>query len=160
MGALRELTELDEFRIPDDPTTGLVEGSTKVFTETLRPTTPTLTEIPSIPFSFFDPVLERYVTVRSEPIPISVSPSEHLNLDAVFPTINGPRRSTDGTPLTLVEGALRANAPITSTLLSDQRSSFGPVIMVAAIAPPIGFAAVMLWKRRRWMHSDPAESKC
>lgn len=152
--ALRKLAELDEFRIPDDPTTGLVEGNTKVFTETLRPTSPTLVDIPSIPFSFFDPVLERYVTVRSEPIPISVSPSEHLNLDAVLPSINGPRRSSEGTPLTLVEGTLRANAPITSALLADQRSSIGPVIMAAAIAPPIGFAAVMLWKRRRWMHEE------
>ncbi|MCH2160815.1 MAG: BatD family protein [Phycisphaerales bacterium] len=152
--ALRKLANLEKFRIPDDPTTGVVEGRTKVFTETLRPTVPTLTEIPSIPFSFFDPVLERYVTVRSQPIPISVSPSEHLNLDAVLPSMDGPRFNDDGSPLTLVEGTLRANAPISSALLADHRFSFGRVALVAAIAPPIGFAAIMFWKRRRWLHEE------
>ena len=34
---LRELEALADFRVPDDPTTGVVEGQTKTFTETLRP---------------------------------------------------------------------------------------------------------------------------
>jgi hypothetical protein len=147
--ALRDVDALKEFRIPDDPTTGTVEGRVKVFTETLRPTEPTITEIPAIPFSFFDPSLERYVTVRSQPIPLSVSPSERLNLDAVLPSMEGVRRNSDGTPLTLVEGSLRANAPINQALLADHRPALGTGILVASIAPPIGFVAVMLWKRRQ-----------
>lgn len=153
---LRDLSELKDFRIPDDPTTGVVDDITKIFTETLRPTDDSITEIPSIPFSSFDPELGRYVTVRTNSIPISVSPSERLNLDAIMPStgISSRRKGDDGSPLTLVEGGLRANAPVSSALLADQRMPFGIIVLAASVVPPIGFAATMLWQRRRRLHQE------
>jgi hypothetical protein len=151
---LRELSQLKEFRIPDDPTTGVVDDRTKIFTETLRPTDDAITEIPGIPFSSFDPELGRYVTVRTNSIPISVSPSEHLNLNAVMPSTGISSRRDDGTPLTLIEGGLRANAPVSSALFADNRMSLGVIVILASVVPPIGFAAIMLWQRRRRLHEE------
>jgi hypothetical protein len=152
--SLRDLPELDGFRIPDDPTTGIVDGRTKIFTETLRPTDPNITEIPSIPFVAFNPELGNYVTVRSKPIPIAVSPSETLNLDSVMPFSAEANRRDRGSQLTLVEGNLRANAPLSLAMMSEQTSDPTAWIVAASIAPPMGFAAIMLWQRRRRLHME------
>lgn len=147
---LRELPALDGFRIPEDPTTGTVDAAsrTKIFTETLRPTSDAITEIPSIPFSSFDPELGRYVTVRTDPIPLTVSPSEHLDLESVLPGRTSTHGPTNTRTLTAIEGGLHANLPISPTMLRDERLSLDGFILAALIAPPFSVAAIALWVRR------------
>ena len=152
--ALRDLPALEGFRIPDDPTTGIVDGRTKIFTETLRPTDPNITEIPSIPFVAFNPELGNYVTVRSKPIPIAVSPSETLNLDSVMPFSGEANRRDRGPQLTLVEGNLRANAPLSLAMMSERSNDPTAWLVAASVAPPLGFAATMLWQRRKRLHLE------
>jgi hypothetical protein len=149
---LRDLAELDGFRIPDDPTTGIVDGRTKVFTETLRPTNQEITELPAIPFSSFDPELGRYVTVRTQPIPLVVSASEHLDLGSILPGLTTSRGPNFGSGLTLVEGNLHANLPLTQALLADQSTPYNSVALAAAVAPPLAVAALALWARRKHVH--------
>lgn len=63
------------FKAPDIPPLGRIQNDAVQFTVDIRPLTPSIKEIPSISFSYFDPVPGRYVTVTSEPIPITVTPA-------------------------------------------------------------------------------------
>ena len=67
-----ELT--DYFIISDDPAPGEVsaDGTQKSFTVRMRAKSKTITQIPPIPFTFFNITKEKYITVYSEPVPISV----------------------------------------------------------------------------------------
>jgi hypothetical protein len=61
------------FKLSDLPPVGKIEGRTKRFIVSLRPLTPDIKEIPRLEFSFFDPEKQKFETVQSSPIPISVS---------------------------------------------------------------------------------------
>lgn len=60
------------FRLSDLPTLGEITGNTKRFIVTLEPLSTSVKNIPSIPFSYFDPLAGVYNTVSSNPIPITV----------------------------------------------------------------------------------------
>ena len=53
---LAELPALTrDFKVPNEPLAGYVEGDRKVFSTTIRPRKDGITEIPPIPFTYFDP---------------------------------------------------------------------------------------------------------
>ena len=152
---LRSDPALDGFRIPNTPTTGVAEGRRKTFTETLRPERDDLTEIPGIAFPSFDPELDRYVLERTEPIPISVSPSERLDLGAAVigtEAALGPA----ATRLTVTGGTLRANRSIDAALLGRTTIQIGWTTGALISAPPIGFAiAILIRSKVRHRHGNP-----
>jgi tetratricopeptide (TPR) repeat protein len=81
---LTELKSLTtDFMVEDQSLAGFVQGESKVFATTIRPRREGITHIPSIPFSFFDPVKEKFQTVMSDPIAVTVNKSETLALDAI-----------------------------------------------------------------------------
>ncbi len=81
---LAELSKLTaEFRVPNQPLAGFVQDNRKVFTTTIRPRREGVDQIPPIPFTYFDPQQDRFVTVHSQPIPIQVAPADTLALDAI-----------------------------------------------------------------------------
>lgn len=81
---LADLPELTaDFKVPNEPLAGFVQDDRKVFSTTIRPRTAEVTQIPPIPFSYFDPHTSRFVTVHSQPIPVHVDPADTLALDAV-----------------------------------------------------------------------------
>ncbi len=146
------------FRIPDSPTTGVVEGRTKIFTETLRPERDDLTEIPGIAFASFDPSLDRYVVARTSPIPITVSPSERIDLGeavrgggATPITMGGPT----GTSLTAAGGTLRANRPIDAVLVGVTPIRLGVPTAIAAAAPVAMLVATAIRRRRAHREANP-----
>ena len=154
---LRELEVLVNFRVPDDPTTGVVDGRTKTFTETLRPERDGLTEIPAIPFVSFDPELGRYVTASSEPILITVKASERLDLGAVVRSDGGtdaaPRRTTS---LTATTGGLRANHPFTEAIAPYRRIEGDWTIIAFALGGPAAFlVGFMVIRRREFRTANP-----
>ena len=158
---LRELEALADFRVPDDPTTGVVEGQTKTFTETLRPERDDITEIPAIPFVSFDPQLGRYVTASSTPIRITVKASERLDLGAVVRGEGGiesaPRRTTS---LTATTGGLRANLPITEAIIPYQRiDGDWTIILIALTGPAIFLAGFVTIRRREFRHANPEHGR-
>lgn len=91
LAALPHLTA--DFKVANEPLAGLVEGDTKLFTTTIRPRREGITEIPAIPLTFFDPVKEEFVTVKSDPIAIHVSKAERLALDSIIGTASSSHRS-------------------------------------------------------------------
>jgi hypothetical protein len=147
---LRDLEALDGFRVPDDPTTGIVEGRTKIFTETLRPERDDLDAIPSIPFVSFDPELERYVTASSEPVPINVAPSERLDLVGTVRGEGGLDQAIlRGTTLTATTGGLRANHPVADAATPRRDFEPGWTTATIAIAAPVTYLVGLLLIRRR-----------
>ncbi|MBA3958107.1 MAG: BatD family protein [Parachlamydiaceae bacterium] len=72
------------FRLGDLPPVGTIKDNTKQFVIDLYPLSTSVTEIPSIAFSFFDPLANRYDTVHSDPIPIQVLPRTQKKLEEVI----------------------------------------------------------------------------
>jgi tetratricopeptide (TPR) repeat protein len=81
---LSELPELTaDFKVPDEPLAGFVQGERKIFSTSIRPRKAGVTQIPAIPLSYFDPAAAKFVTVQSKPVSIHVDPAEVLALDAI-----------------------------------------------------------------------------
>ena len=72
-----------DFKVADQSLAGFVQDDTKLFSTTIRPRHEGISQIPPIPFSFFNPDTEKYETVMSDPIKITVDKSESLSLDAI-----------------------------------------------------------------------------
>lgn len=67
------------FEQSDIPPAGIVKGDSKAFVVDIRPLSEKLTEIPSLEFSFYNPDTNKYVALKSTPIPITVHPSDTYN---------------------------------------------------------------------------------
>lgn len=72
-----------DFRVSDDPLAGIVQDDTKLFTVTIRPRREGITELPAIPLTYFDPQLEEFVTVYSQPITLHVTAGNNLAASAI-----------------------------------------------------------------------------
>ncbi|MCB1114598.1 MAG: BatD family protein [Chlamydiia bacterium] len=70
------------FTTSDLPPQEKGEDKETVFSYEIRPTTVLATEVPSIWFAYFDPFLERYETILSDPIPIKVVEANGAELPA------------------------------------------------------------------------------
>jgi hypothetical protein len=159
MAEMSELTK--DFRIPKDPIAGEVEDTIKVFSQTLRPRSDEITEIPPIPFSFFDPDRGEYQTVWTQAIPIQVSPAETLAATDIVRS--GGQSSTnddeDRTPSGNddLETGLRANFPVSPSMLASSSRTLGYATVGVVAIPPACFVAIaLLAVRRRWKQSHPA----
>ncbi len=81
---LSRIPELVErFKVDDSALPGVVRDNVKLFTASIRPRNEQVTEIPAIPFSFFDPDAKKFVTVKSQPVPIQVDPADQLSFDSI-----------------------------------------------------------------------------
>lgn len=77
--SLSQIPEMeDHFRIPGEQASPVTEDGFKVFTQTLRAAHDRVTQIPPIPLVYFDADQGRYVTARTDPIPLKVSPTKVL----------------------------------------------------------------------------------
>jgi hypothetical protein len=126
-----------------------VQGNTKTFTQTLRPTSESVREIPPIAFSWFDPNTGRYETAASKPIALSVSAVERLTTDAILGSTKVPVQSAP--TLIATAGGLGANAPVTPAIVRSLpvgRVSW-PLVGAALFLPPLACATVLLMRRRQ-----------
>lgn len=145
--ALVEVPELTAgFQVPDEVLAGSVQGNSKVFTQSIRAKSESVTEIPPIPFAYFDTKAEKFVVVQSEPIPLKVEPAQRMAVSEVVearPGIAAP------THLTELSGGIVANYYGSAELLADQ--SFAPKVtsLVVAAAPPLLFGVLWAGRRRK-----------
>jgi hypothetical protein len=159
---MAEMTEITEdFRIPKGPIAGEVEDTIKVFSQTLRPRSDEITEIPPIPFSFFDPDRGEYQTVWTQAIPIQVSPAETLAATDIVRS--GGQASTNDEETQMpsenddLETGLKANFPVGLGMLASSSRTLGYVTVGVVAIPPACFVAIaLLAVRRRWKRSHPA----
>ena len=68
----------NNFKIPSQKATPTVEDGFKIFTQTIRANNDKVTEIPAIPLCYFDADKGEYVTTKSEPVKLEVSPTKIL----------------------------------------------------------------------------------
>ena len=69
---------MTNFKIPSQKASPTIENSSKVFTQTIRANNDKVTEIPSIPLVYFDAEKGQYVTAKTKPIKLEVSPTKIL----------------------------------------------------------------------------------
>lgn len=82
--SMPNLSILDsDFKVPKQNSAGKVENGAKIFTQTIRPNNDQITKIPAIPFSYFDDKKEKYVTVKSAPIDITVHPTKVITANDI-----------------------------------------------------------------------------
>jgi hypothetical protein len=75
--ALNEVPELAElFKVYE--ATEETKGHTRKFTYSLRPMQAGIEEFPAVAFSYFDVDRERYVTLRTDPIPLKIGEADSL----------------------------------------------------------------------------------
>jgi hypothetical protein len=143
----------ERFRIPADPLAGVVEERRKTFTQTIRAKDESVSRIPPIAFSYFDPEAQRYVRVQSDPIDISVEPAAEVTMTDVVGFETG--MAAGPTELTEVSGGILANYSGPDLLVSQQ--VFAPTWAhgTAVMAPPlmVGLVAVGCRRARR-LHND------
>ena len=119
------------FKIPSQKASPAFENGFKIFTQTIRAKTDKVTEIPSIPLSYFDAGQGIYVTAQTEPIKLEVAPTKILT--------NADLEGSDFAPVNreieTIKKGLSANYENLDTL-NDM--SFSPL---AALASP-GYAII------------------
>ena len=104
------------------------------------PRSPDVTEIPPIPFSFFDPEKKAYETVYSDPIPLTVNKSEVLSLDSIVSGTNSPGDSGRQSAKTDLASKLAGpdfENKFSPQLLSNQRRGKQFDWKYFAIVPPL-----------------------
>lgn len=131
--ALEQVPELAaNFKIPSEKASPTIADGFKIFTQTIRANNDNVTEIPSIPLTYFDAERHKYVTAQSEPIPLDVAPTRILT--------NADLEGADFAPINkeveAIKKGLSANYEDLD-VLTDM--SFSPL---AALASP-GYA--VLW---------------
>ena len=151
-----ELTS--DFKVADDTLAGYVQDDAKLFSTTIRPRREGVTQVPAIPFSFFDPETESFQTVRSDPISITVEASETLSLDDIV----GPANGSAGASSRIADTSQRetkparpdvylTNASVEQVLQESSSREVVPWILIAL--PPLMFAASWLVRDRHELTS-------
>lgn len=140
----------DGFRIPPEAAAGVVDGTSKTFTQSLRANNDAVREIPSVEFSYFDPTTGAYESVRSAPIAITVKPSATVRLTDQLPATTG----ADAAAFTTVQEGLLADASLDECLRDEQNS--GKFTAFLALAPCVVLlTAWLIGVRADRAHRDP-----
>ncbi|HRO43592.1 MAG TPA: BatD family protein [Flavipsychrobacter sp.] len=114
--------------------TTTISGS-KIITYTISPNIPGDYEIPPVPFSFYNPKTNSYVSLQTTPVKVQVSKGKLYN-----PTVAKSRSLTD-------------IHPIVSTPLKNLKIQSKPLFFTAAYwsmyaLPMLAFVGLLAWKRR------------
>ncbi len=145
LAQLPELTR--DFKVPSDPLGGMVEGGAKKFSQSIRANTASVTQIPPIPFAYFDPKAEKFIIVRSQPIPIKVKAGQSLSMSQIIES-PGAGRTSASPQLTEVQGGILANYSDMDEVLGQQAYQPGWGTAVILTAPPLLCAAAFVTRRR------------
>ena len=124
-----------DFKIPDERADGRVDGPRKIFTQTIRARSESVTEIPPIRLSYFDTKEERYRTESTEPVTIRVNPTRVVTASDA----EGVEAAPAGAPIERWEEGIAYNFEGRSVLEPQElgvRSIARKPAWIAAIALP------------------------
>jgi hypothetical protein len=126
--ALEQIAGLaDNFKIPAEKASPVIEEGYKVFTQTIRAENDNVTEIPPIPLAYFDADKGRYETAKTEPIKLDVSPTKILT----SADLEGLDFAPVNTEVEAIKKGLSANYEGPDALMNQ---TFSP--LVAAVSIP------------------------
>jgi len=144
---LAELPELTrDFKVPTDPLAGEVQGNRKQFSQSIRAKSDEVKEIPAIPFAYFDPQRETFVTAHTQSIALTVQPAAKLSATQIVDANTGKAIARS---LTEVTGGILANYTGMDEVLTQQSFTPGWSSAWAAGLGPIVFALTWLVQRHR-----------
>jgi hypothetical protein len=132
----------DTFKVPDKPLGGTANGRAKIFTQTIRPRNDSPHEIPSLPFTSYDPVTASYITSWSKAIPIVVEAVKTISAADLVGT--STQSVSSGKVPTEVAGGILANYTGDS-LLDSQNIAVTPSLIALITVPPLSFLAILLY---------------
>jgi len=125
---------VNRFEIPAERSLPRRMGKSKIYTQTIRPLSTTITEVPSIQLAYFSPVSNAYVTTRSAPVPLEVSPADTVAAYGLDGALNRTRLRT-------VKEGIRHNHEDPDMLESRRRPLFGWVhpalVFSILLLPPL-----------------------
>lgn len=143
---LNEVPELVEnFKVHEEPLPGQIENGAKVFTQSIRAKSAAVSEIPPIPFAFFDPKTEQFRTIHSNPIPLKVEAASEVNATDVVAAATDRKTRL----LTEAGGGLLANYSDPSELLATQTLEGGWGWLILMGLCPVAYAVTFLTTRQR-----------
>lgn len=151
----------DTFTVPAEAPTGELsdEGKTKTFKVTAQVTGPA-TEVPALAFSYFDPTKSQYVTIKSEPIALSVKGTNVVgagDVIGVAPTKKPTAQPTVDTTTSL-GGAQLALSSIGAVDTRPLGGTFLWILVGLLYALPLAILGVRTWQlRTRDTREDAAE---
>lgn len=145
LSTLENLTA--DFKVDSQALAGFVQDSSKVFSTNIRPRREGITEIPAIPFSFFDPTAETYKTVYSDPISIKVNASEMLVLDSIQGNSRGIEESDDAA--TLLNPPDLANHISSAVLVAESLTDSTQRLWLFLVIPPAIWLIALMVRGRR-----------
>jgi hypothetical protein len=130
----------------DEPVGDWDQGA-RVFRRAIFPRSQGPQLIPSIRWSYFDPQTERYVTLISEPVAITVDPPTGAAAGTAGTDLNDSTGQGGG--LTVLAGGISPNYVDPTLVLADQSLNLGGMQGVVLGAPPLLYLAIMLTSRHR-----------
>ncbi len=134
-----------DFRVPDEMLAGVVENNVKTFGQSIRAKRDDITEIPPIAFAYFDPRSEQYVTITSDPIPITITQSTRMAVSRMSETAGAFESATS---LTLMNEGLMANYDDIDGLLATEDVSLGWAAMGMTAGGPMAYLMCLLFRRQ------------
>lgn len=132
-----------DFELSGESLAGDVATGQKSFSQTIRALRESVTQIPRLPFSFFNPTTGTYATSWSEPIPLKVRPAERVALPG-----GGAAPSAPLAPLVETAGGLRANHSDLDLLMANQAGGFNAASLAFVAALPLVFLVTWFVHRR------------
>lgn len=150
---LNEIPEFkDNFAIVDNLQPGDIQEDRITFRQVVRPRSESVSRIPPIRFSYFDPRQERYVTVESNSIPIRVLPSRKITADDMI-VPDRPDKAASGAPLKQRRG-IYGNYTFEDALSpQDRQPAWLPLL---GIPPLVYLITLFLVRRRQRLSVDQA----
>lgn len=131
-----------KFRIPEEMAPGRAEENRKVFTQTIRAESASVTEIPPIELAYFDTSTGSYATAATKPIPITVRETEVVTASDA----EGYRQSVETVEHVAVNEGIAHNFTEPDALESQY---FGPDVWMRSgaswmllLLPPIAWGAL------------------
>ncbi|MHC4947806.1 MAG: BatD family protein [Planctomycetota bacterium] len=131
----------DDFDIPTEPLAGTVDGTEKVFRQTLRARHDGVARIPPIPYAFFDAETGTYQTILTDPIELVVAPASVLPMSDVVGGAAAGRE--EATELTETAGGLVANYPPSTALLETHGGGTTWWLWPVVLVPPLLWVGVV-----------------
>ncbi|MEO8549596.1 MAG: hypothetical protein ABI678_06470 [Kofleriaceae bacterium] len=141
----------DKFTVPDETPTGelAADGKSKTFKVTVQVTAPA-TELPAIPFAYFDPAKSAYQTIHSDPIALSVKGGSVVGANDVVALAPKPGTEKPNHPpeeLALVGAELALSSPDAA-----MKKPLGGALLAGLVALlyliPLGLFALRSWQHR------------
>ena len=140
-----------DFDVSTDVDSGKMEGREKVFHQVIRPRSGKVTQIPPIPFPYFDPSSGKYQVARSEPIPIKVRAVETAEVDSAISKARAaaqPSSPSRAQASSIVEqrgiGANFEEIGSARASMDPQEEILSAPFLAAVLAPPLILLALHL----------------